>query len=95
VKTLGRGKERTIKDTSVEDIFVRILDKYVEQEQKKAMLTGKRISRAKALEDAILLLLAQKGVLEKVLKELGVSDEEVQRTIVHLKAEYDVSPKSS
>lgn len=91
---LGRDKERTIKDTSINDIWVRILDKYVEQEQKKAMLTGKRMSRAKALEDAILLLLAQKGVLEQVLKELGVPDEEVQRTIARLKVEYGMLPKS-
>jgi hypothetical protein len=94
VNKLGRDKERTIKDTSINDIWVRILDKYVEQEQKKAMLTGKRMSRAKALEDAILLLLAQKGVLEQVLKELGVPDEEVQRTIARLKVEYGMLPKS-
>jgi hypothetical protein len=94
VNKLGRDKERTIKDTSVDDIWVRILDKYVEQEQKKAMLTGKRMSRAKALEDAILLLLAQKGVLEQVLKELGVPDEEVQHTTARLKVEYGMLPKS-
>jgi len=94
VNKTGRDKERTIKDTSVADIWVRILDKYVAQEQKKAILTGKRVSRAKALEDAILLLISQKGVLEQVLKEVGVPDEEVQRTIARLKVEYGTLPKS-
>jgi hypothetical protein len=91
---MGRTDEKTIKDTSIQDIWVRILDAYVQQEQRKGILYGKRVSRAKVIEDAILVLLAQKGALESVLESVGVPAEEVQRTIQRLKVEYDISPKS-
>lgn len=90
---MGREGTKTIAHTSVDDIYVRILDAFVEQEQKKSILSGKRKSRANTLEDAILLMVYQKGMLEQVLKELDVSDAEVQRTIQRLKVEYGIFPK--
>jgi hypothetical protein len=92
---LGKPGSKTIAGTSVDEIYSKILEAYLEQEQKKAVLYGKRSSKAQVVEDAILVLLYQKGVLEQVLKAVGVPDEEVQRTKQRLKAEYDISPKSS
>jgi hypothetical protein len=94
VTKLGKKGSKTVMGTSIDDIYVKILDVYLEQEQKKAVLYGKRKSKAQVVEDAILVLLSQKGVLEQVLKSVGVPDEEIQIAISRLKAEYDISPKS-
>lgn len=91
---MGKKGSKTVMGTSIDDIYVKILDVYLEQEQKKAVLYGKRKSKAQVVEDAILVLLSQKGVLEQVLKSVGVPDEEIQIAISRLKAEYDISPKS-
>lgn len=91
---MGRKGSKTIAGTSVDEIYISILENYLQQEQKKAMLSGKRSSKAQVVEDAILVLLAQKGVLEQVLQSVGVSTEEVQRTTQRLKAEYGICPKS-
>jgi hypothetical protein len=92
--SLGKKGNKTIAGTSIDEIYTKILNAYLEQEQRKAVLYVKRKSKAQIVEDAILILLAQKGVLEQVLKSVGVPDEEVQRTVSRLKAEYDISPKS-
>ena len=92
---VGKPGSKTVAGTSVSDIYSKILEAYLNQEQKKAVLYGKRSSKAQVVEDAILVLLSQKGVLEQVLQSVGVPDEEVQRTKQRLKAEYDISPKSS
>ncbi len=92
---MGRKGAKTVAGTSVDDIYVKILEAYLQQEQKKAVLYGKRSSKAQVVEDAILILLAQKGVLEPILQAVGVPIEEVRLIEQRLKAEYGISPKSS
>lgn len=92
---MGKPGSKTVAGTSVSDIYSKILDSYLDQEQQKAVLYGKRTSKAQIVEDAILVLLAQKGVLEQVLRSVDVPNEEIQRTVQRLKVEYGTCPKSS
>ena len=43
---MGKKGNTTISGTSVDDIYNKILNAYLEQEQKKAVLYGKRKSEA-------------------------------------------------
>jgi len=90
---MGKKGSTTISGTSVDDIYSKILTAYIEQEQKKIVLSGKRKSKAQTIEDAILLLLERRGVFEKVLTECGVPIEEIERTKQRLKIEYGNAPK--
>lgn len=91
---MGKKGYKTVKGTSIDDVYNKILDIYLQQELSKAVLYGKRKSKAQIVEDAILLLLAQRGTLEQVLEAAGVPDVEVQRTIQRLRAEYDLEPRA-
>jgi len=91
---MGRKKdEKTIMQTTIAEIFVKLIDAYIVQEKKKRVLTGKRMSRTSVMEDAVLSLLTQQGVLERLLREQNVPAEEVQSIISRLKAEYGIVPK--
>ena len=88
---MGRQDESTILNTSVPNILVRIIDAYIEQQKKKRVLTGKRMSRASVMEDALLDMLYQQGVLEQLLKEQGVPAEEIHSIKARLQAEHEIS----
>ena len=92
---MGRKDEKTVMNTSVAEIFVRLIDEYIKAESGKRLIMTKKLTRASVISDAILLLLAQKGVLEQRLKSAGVSNEEAENIIAHLQAEYGIDLKAS
>ncbi len=92
---MGRnGTTTTLLNTSVSATFVRLIDCYIEYGKKKTILRRK-ISRARVIEDAVLLLLDNRGLLKQLLQEIGVSAEEAENTIKVIRVEYGSPPKSN
>ena len=89
---MGREGKKTLLGTSIAEIYIKIIDAYIAQEEKKYVLRPK-ISRAEVVQDAVLNLISNKGVLDIILQELQVPAEEVSDIKVRLKAEYGISPK--
>lgn len=90
---LGRQGKKTILGTSIDELLAKAIDLYIEKQPKKLLLK-EHSNRAEIIQDAVLLFLALKGELEPTLKALQMEDSEIQSIVKHLKAEYDIPPKS-
>ena len=69
---MPREGKVTFKGTTVPDLIIRLMDKFVEEKQKDFAFI--RLSRAKVAELAVLKFLESRGELDKFLTDLGVSD---------------------
>jgi len=67
-----------IKSTSIPDLYVKLIDKLLEEKKNEFILKNIRLSRAAIIEIALLKFLEIQGVLERYLKELGLEDSAIE-----------------
>lgn len=75
---MPRKGKTTIKGTSVNDIYSKLVEKFIVEKKEEFKLRHIRLSKAKVFEIALLKFLEMQGVLEPFLKELGYSDSAIR-----------------
>jgi len=83
--TMPRRGKTTVKGTTVNDLYTKLVEKYIELKKQEFKLRQIRLSRAKVYELSLLKFLEIQGILEPFLKELDYSDSAIRNIKDNLK----------